>query len=61
MLKSELEQKYQNMVKIASNLEQLKDAYKDKCELLEQYNKVLKQQVEDLKTLLASVDTSFIF
>lgn len=58
MLKSELEKKYKNMVAIASNLELLKDAYKDKCELLETYNKVLKQQVQDLKILLASSDVT---
>lgn len=54
MLKSELEQKYQNMLEIAVNLEQLKNAYKEKCELLEQLNKSLTQQVEDLKFLLAT-------
>lgn len=58
MLKSELEKKYQDMREIAINLEKLKNAYKEKCEILEQYNKVLKTQVQDLQMLLASNDIS---
>lgn len=58
MLKSELEKKYQNMREIAIKLEELKNIYKEKCELLEQYNKVLKTQVRDLQILLADSDIS---
>ena len=58
MLKSELEEKYQNILDIAANLRALKDAYKEKCEILETYNRALKSEIQELKILLANKDAS---